>query len=393
MPTLDAEVARRKLSKRDAALATAIVYGTLRALNRVDAALDEHLDRPKKLDAWARAALRGGAFQILYMDRVPVRAVVHETVGVVKAKRGRLGGLANAVLRKLKRPDPIVAPQLDMPAWVVDAFALSEERTVAIRTASEPSIDLRASGDRDALIAVLKEKLTDAEVTVGTFEQTVHVRGGGDPRRWPGYTRGEFSVQEQGAQIIGALVDAQPGQRVLDACAGRGGKTLQLAGAMKGEGSITAVDLHEARVEQIESGMQRLGLKTPVSMETIDWTVGDGGLEPGFDRILVDAPCSGLGTLHRRPEILLRLKPEVLGEMATLQATILERVAPLLRPGGTLLYAVCSLAKKECDPETLSRFGTLEPLEGADPDGILRLGPWRDCDGYQIARVSRAGGI
>lgn len=385
MPTLDAEVERRKLSRRDAALATAIVYGTLRTLPKIDAVLNAHLDRPAKLDAWVRAALRGAAFQILYMDRVPVRAVVHETVGIVKAKRGRLGGLANAVLRKLQRPDPIVAPQLELPAWIATSFALPERRMQAIRDASEPGIDLRVSEDREGVIATLRQKLPEAEVRAGRFEQTIHVHGGGNPRRWPGYSKGRFSVQEQGAQIIGSLVGAQPGERILDACAGRGGKTLQLAEAMKGEGSITAVDLHEARVEQIAAAMKRLGLKTPVSVETIDWTVGDGGLAGGFDRILIDAPCTGLGTLHRRPEILLRLTPEDVGKMALLQKTILERVAPLLKPGGTLVYAVCSLARKECPADELRRLGELQSLEGMDPDGILRLGPWRGCDGYQIA--------
>lgn len=386
MPTLDAEVERRKLSKRDAALATAIVYGTLRTLPTIDAALDARLDKPKKLDAWVRAALRGGAFQILYLDRVPVRAVVHETVGVVKAKRGRLGGLANAVLRKLERPDPVVAPVLELPAWIAESFALSDSRMQAFRDAREPGIDLRAP-DRESVMAALAAKLPDADVRSGTFEQTIHVHGGGNPRRWPGYTKGRFSVQEQGAQVIGALVDAQPGERILDACAGRGGKTLQLAEAMRGEGSIVAVDLHEARVEQIAEGMKRLGLSTPVSVETIDWTVGDGGLEGGFDRILIDAPCTGLGTLHRRPEILLRLKPENVGEMATLQKTILERVAPLLKPGGTLVYAVCSLAKEECPADDLRKLGELQSLEGADEDRILRLGPWRGCDGYQVAAL------
>ena len=390
MPTLDAEVERRKLSKRDAALATAIVYGTLRTLPRLDAALDAHLDKPKKLDAWVRAALRGAAFQILYLDRVPVRAVVHETVGIVKAKRGRLGGLANAVLRKVERPDPIAAPTLELPEWIGPAFALSDERMEAIRNAGEPGIDLRAL-DREAVMKALREKLPDAEVRAGAFEQTVHVRGGGNPRRWPGYAKGRFSVQEQGAQIIGALVGAQPGERILDACAGRGGKTLQLAEAMKGEGSIVAVDLHEARAEQIPEAMKRLGLTTPVSVETIDWSVGDGGLEGGFDRILVDAPCTGLGTLHRRPEILLRLKPEDVGKMATLQKTILQRVASLLRPGGTLVYAVCSLAREECAVDELEQLGEILALEGADEDGILRLGPWRGCDGYQVALLRGNG--
>ncbi len=393
-PTLDAELRRAHLSDRDAALATAIVYGALRVLPELDAALDTHLDRPGGLDGWTRAAMRAAAYQIRHLPRVPARAAVHEAVALVKAKRGRLGALTNAVLRKLRRPADCAPPsRLAVPAWVADALrgslgAARAEAFTAARTLPPP-IDLRVETDRQALATELRA--AGVNVEPGRLPTALHTWGGGDPRRWPGYVEGRFAVQEQGAQWVGALAEAQPGERVLDACAGRGGKTAQLARAVGPGGMVVAVDLHEARVEQIPGELERLGLgDVPLETHTIDWRVGAGGLPEGsFDRIVVDAPCSGLGTIHRRPEILLRVGPREVEALARLQAQILARVRPLLRPGGRLLYAVCSPLDAE-GAEVARQVGLpLDPPAEPRPesDGGVRLGPWEDgCDGYQVFR-------
>lgn len=399
-PTLDAELTRAGLSERDAALATAIVYGTLRVLPELDAALDAHLARPEGLDAWTRAAMRAAVYQIRHLPRVPVRAAVHEAVGLVKAKRGRLGGLANAVLRKIPRPEDAGPPtRLAVPPWVADALrrSLGEARAEAFLAARPlpPPLDLRVDGDREALADELRR--VAAEVTPGRLPTALHVRGGGDPRRWPGYAEGRFAVQEQGSQWVGALAQARPGERILDACAGRGGKTAQLARAVGPGGAVVAVDLHEARVEQIPRELARLGLSdVPLETHTIDWRVGTGGLAEGsFDRVVVDAPCSGLGTIHRRPEILLRVRPADVEALARTQAAILRRVLPLLRPGGQLVYAVCSPLEAEGAAVAATVSLPVDPPKGpaapaVDADGAVRLGPWVDgCDGYQIFRWRR----
>jgi 16S rRNA (cytosine967-C5)-methyltransferase len=273
-----------------------------------------------------------------------------------------------------------------------------------------PPLDLRARVDRDELARVLREARPEGELELGLAEHALHARRVGDPRELPGYAEGRFVVQEQGAQLLGSLVGAQPGEHVLDACAGHGGKTLQLVEAVGPTGRVVATDLHEARLDRGTEERARLGLAdAPVESIAIDWTVGDGGLgeDPdvaargGFDRVLVDAPCTGLGTIHRRPELPLRAKWEDVVALAKIQRAILERVAPLVRPGGLLVYAVCSpLAEEgpaiaraltEANPE-------LEPtplaIAGArsDDDGVLRLGPWFDgCDAYQVAAWRRLG--
>jgi 16S rRNA (cytosine967-C5)-methyltransferase len=177
---------------------------------------------------------------------------------------------------------------------------------------------------------------------------------------------------------------------------GRVAWAVALADAVGPTGHVSAIEIHEARVEQIAPAFARLGLKTSLSAETVDLSVGTGGLEADFDHVLVDAPCSGLGTVHRRPEILLRLSADDLPELVELQRAITRNASRLVKPGGTLTYAVCSFAKDE----GVSAMSPLEDelktagfesvaLPGSDDDGWLRLGPWCDTDGYQVRQWKR----
>ncbi len=412
---LDAELVRSGADARDAGLATAIVYGTLRVLPDIDAVLGRHLRQPDKLDAWTRSALRAAAFQLLYLSRVPPYAVVDDAVSLVRGERGgRLGGLVNAVLRKVAaaRPDAPEPPALvRVPPWLASALStsLGQARADAFLCARglPPPIGLRVQTARtsvEALRDAIARARPEAQVRPSTFVPgALVVRGAGDPRTLPGWDEGWFAVQEEGAQAVGRLAGARPGERVADACAGRGGKTAQLAEAVGPEGHVTAIDLHERKLGRIGPELVRLGLPE-VSVEALDLTVGTGGLEGQFDRVLVDAPCSGLGTLHRRPELLLRVHAEDPARLAGVQRSILDHALALLRPGGTLVFAVCSPTREE-GVEVARSFEAAHPeLErppppwplpiAADADGVLRLGPWMegDCDGmdaYQVARWTR----
>lgn len=391
--TLDAEIRREQLDSRDAGLATAIVYGALRALPSIDEAIDAHA---KRTDAYVRAALRAAVFQLRYLERVPARAVVHETVELVRRERGRpVGGFVNAVLRKIARQSEGAEfeSRLELPRWAATALirSVGEARARAFLDAEgTPPMDLRVMGDVDATLAALGAVSPPLDVVRTDAPQSVRVRGGGDPRLLPGFEAGEFYVQELGSQHVVAAVGAQPGERIADACAGRGGKTLALARASGPTGSVTAIELHEARLEQIPELAARVGIATPIALETIDLSRGTGGL-PEFDRVLVDAPCSGLGTVHRRPEILLRLAERDLPALAKTQRTILQNAAKLVRPGGILVYAVCSFSDAEGPGAARTIDWPLEPIDGADEDGWLRLGPWREVptDAYQVARWRR----
>lgn len=413
-PTLDAEIRAAELSPRDARLATQIVYGALRMLPDIDERLDAQLSRGRP-DPFTFAALRGATYQALALSRVPSFAIVQETVALVKQKRGEgLGKLTNAVLRKVvaDRPEePATDIPLRVPGWVASSLrtGIGKERLARYLEHSErpPPLALRVRGERAAraaLFARIREAEPEAELYESELSPDVIMAWGvGDPRKLPGYDEGAFVVQDEGAGLVAKLVDAQPGERVLDACAGRGGKTLQLLEAVGPTGHVTAVDVHARKLEQLGNDRARLGYpSSQVTTATIDLSVGDGGLEGGFDRVLVDAPCTGLGTLRRRPEILLRLGPQDPERMAALQLRILRRAASLVKPGGILVFAVCSGTPEE--GRALVRnfeavFSGAQRLTEAvsqvsvscDGDGVFRIGPWLGREGscpdvYQVVR-------
>lgn len=400
---LDAEIAAAGLDPRDARLATEIVYGALRMLPVIDARLDRQLERGRP-EPFTLAALRAATYQALALDRVPSFAIVQETVSIVKQKRGEgLAKLTNAVLRRIVAERPTQSTKTDrgsLPDWIQASLreGLGDERAECFMALAQtrPPLTLRVRDrhDRDALLATLREAAPQAQLNPSALADDVIVTAGvGDPRRLPGYAEGRFVVQDEGAELVGRLVGAKPGEKVLDACAGRGGKTLQLLQQVGPTGQVTAIDLHARKLEQLEAELARLGYPAgTVAAETIDLSVGTGGLDPIYDRVLVDAPCTGLGTLRRRPEILLRLGPSDPDRMAQLQLRILRSAAALVRPGGTLVFAVCSGTPQEgagiasaieSELSWLRRVtsGVPEVSLSCDGDGVFRIGPWLSQEG------------
>ncbi len=410
-PTLDAELRRGSVSRADAALATQIVYGSLRAVPDLEAVLARHATRPIKVDDWTHAAMIGAVYQLLHLERVPSHAVVNDTVELVRAKRGkRVAGFTNAILRKVaaERPElPQLPSSVAVPRWLRDALRSSigvAQTDDLLKLGTEPpTIDLRARADidRNALAESILAAQPRASVSHAALSpHGLRVSGAADPRALPGYEEGAFAVQEEGAQLIGLLLGAQPGERVLDACAGRGGKTAQLLEAVGDSGTVVATDLHEHRLQQIAAEAQRLQLD-PARLETacVDWTVGKGAVRGEFDRVLVDAPCTGLGTLRRRPEILLRASPKDAARMGETQRRVVENAAALVRPGGILLYAVCSPLEEEGPgvieaadlPGLALQVGRASAVHSLyfGSDGGLDLGPWVQgagpwADAYRI---------
>ncbi len=415
---LDAELVQARLEERDARLATEIVYGSLRTLPVLDARIDQQLSRGRP-DPYVLATLRSATYQALYLSRVPDHAIVQESVNLVKHKRGEgMGRMTNAVLRRIvesRSKEALPNDKLHVPDWIEQSLVtgLGRERTDAFLNlpGGVPPLALRVRKgplELEAACESLREALSEASPGARIersvlASDTLLAWGVGDPRKLPGYAEGRFVVQDEGANLIGQLVGAKPAERILDTCAGRGGKTLQLLEAVGPSGHVTATDLHARKLSQLEAEVRRLGLPPDTSStETIDFSVGDGGISPGFDRVLVDAPCTGLGTLRRRPEILLRLVPRDPARLADLQLGILRRARKLVRPGGILVFAVCSASREE-------GYGVLERLEARDSgirrltnsvesvpltpdnDGVFRVGPWLGAAGalpdvYQVVR-------
>jgi 16S rRNA (cytosine967-C5)-methyltransferase len=418
---LDAELKRAGLEARDNALATEIVYGTLRVLPVLDERIIQVLTRADaRTDGFVRATLRTAAYQLAHLGRLPTHAIVDECVSQVRERRGpKLAGFVNAVLRKLAaaRPaDPQPPRSLALPKWVHESLleALGPERLVRLlqQHASAPALCLRSDRQRrEELQAQLTAAQPQAEIRPTSLSPLgLNLRRSGSPRALPGYKDGAFSVQEEGAQLVALAIAAQSGERVADICAGHGGKTTLLARQVGSSGSLVAVDQDERKLDAIPDELQRIGLAdVPLELHPVDLSVGTGGLPADFDRVLVDAPCTGLGTVLRRPELLLRLKPEDPARMSQLQLKILRSAAQLVKPGGLLAYAVCSPTREE-GPDVARAFGAEHPsfspvtealsalLPPPDHDAVLRIGAWLTAseetsapDAYQLVLWRRLG--
>lgn len=355
---LDAELRRAHgLDPRDAALATELVYGVLRTrawLEERIAALSAR--GRKKLDAEAQAHLDMGAYSIAFLDRIPTFAAVSEAVrGVSEATDPRVGGYANAVLRRLadevekKRPALEEAIAASAPGWLRGALrrALGRAGASAYLAAGPvpPPIGLclARAEERDAILARLHEAAPNAEIEPGRASpRAILVRGAGDVRKLPGEGT-DFIVQEEGSQVVALSLGTRAGERVLDACAGRGNKAFSLHHAVGSAGAVDAADLYAKKLETLAArGLAR-------ATYAVDWSVGPGDVPEGYDRVLVDAPCSGIGTLRRRPEIVQGREECDLAELSALQIAIARNAATRVRPGGRLVYAVCSVLREEAE--------------------------------------------
>ena len=356
---LDAEIYRGAPDPRDAGLATELVYGVLRTEGFLDERLAELAShRVYAPDPRVRAHLLMAAYSLSFLDRVPVFAAVSEAVAGVRAAGGpRAGGFANAILRKLSadlaaKGRPVLADAVVASAagWLRGALRRSLGRSGASAyLAAGPvpppiGLCLARGEDREAWIATLSAAVPDATLTAGAVSpRAILVRGAGDVRRLPGASTA-WIIQEEGAQVLTLLAGAHPGDRVLDACAGHGNKTWLLAQEVEPGGAVDASDLHPHKLEQLRRGPA--GARTRATYDT-DWTVTAGAVPEGYDLVLVDAPCSGIGTLRRRPEIGRRREMEDLARLAGLQVAITRRAATRVRDGGRLVYAVCSVLREE----------------------------------------------
>jgi 16S rRNA (cytosine967-C5)-methyltransferase len=388
---LDTELERSvQLEERDRGLATELVYGTLRLLRWIEQRLDRYAKRGVgKLDPRVRAELAIAAYQILVLTRVPAFAAVNEAVGAIRALRGdKVAGFANAVLRKLAgepRPTP---EDLGRAAFEGAAPAL---RDAIVRAVGEdgarkllgvhdlpPPLGLRIEdpGGREAWLARLREARPRASFELGRVSPLAIVaRSAGRVVDLDGFREGAWTPQEEGSQIVALALGAREGDVVLDACAGRGNKTGLFVRAVSSRGAADAADLHPSKLERLERELSRLGRGARATY-AVDWSVGTGDVTGPYDRVLVDAPCSGTGTLRRRPEILLRRVQGDIGELARLQRTILARAASLVRPGGRVVYAVCSVLREEAE----------DVVRGADALGLLAA-PFDAAPAIAIAGV------
>jgi 16S rRNA (cytosine967-C5)-methyltransferase len=411
------------------ALATEIVYGVLRRRGRLGRALGalatSGLD---KLEPRARIALYAGAYQILFLDRIPAYAAVNDAVEACKQAGGRgVGGFANALLRRLARdgepplPDAAADPAgyltaIGLPDWL--ARLLLAELPAAAAVAFGESVGraapvtLRANPrrtNRVELAARLTAERPGAVLTPSPIApDALNARSLAAPAATDAWRDGLFAIADAGAQIVAELCGAEPGERIMDACAGSGGKSAHLLALSGDRARVDAVDVSADKLDAAAESLRRLGLTggTPV---IADLTVPLADQTPRYHRILLDAPCSGLGVLRRHPETLLRRSPADIDALAERQLRMLSVVAPALLPGGLLIYAVCTFDRRECE-DVVAAFLRAHPrfsIENAaahagggvpwallaETSGAVRTWPQRDdADAFYAVRLRLSRG-
>ncbi len=417
------------LSRPDQALLRELATGILRWRGRLDYAIVQAANRPiHQLHPLVLDLLRLTAYQLLFLDRIPPRAAVNESVKLARARRlpPALTAFVNAVSRTLAAgikdlplPDPESAPvtalaaATSLPDWLaarwLDRLGREEAWNRAQAINLHPPLTIRVNTiliSREALTHVLQAEGVKTEpCRYSPLGLTIRSLGQ-PPFSLPSYQRGLWLFQDEGAQIATLLLQSRPGQQILEIGAGRGGKTTHLAQILTGQGHLLALDNSRTRLATLSRNLQHLGL-AEVDLLLAD-AAGSLPIQPNrlFDRILVDAPCSGLGVLRRHPELRWRREPGDFAHYAALQMAMLHQAAPYLRPTGLMLYITCTTETEE-NEAVVQDFLTSHPefslqtpaaalppqaQQFIDAQGYFRTLPERDClDGFFAAALIKEG--
>ncbi|MCX7918609.1 MAG: 16S rRNA (cytosine(967)-C(5))-methyltransferase RsmB [bacterium] len=411
---LDSALAKSTLSNRDKRLVTELVYGTIRHQGTIDWLIGQYANKSDKwISLKLKLILRLGAYQLLYLNKIPEFAAVHETVKLAKQSGlTKFAGVVNAVLRRLaEHRDRIEYPDktVDMvrylsvkyshPEWIIriflSQFGVSEtEHLLAVNNQPAP-ITLRVN-QLKCTVNQVEQLLTQANLDVVKHQYVSNAlqisRLPRSIQDLPGYQEGYFTVQDPASILVADLVHPKPGQTIVDLCAAPGGKATRLAELMQNQGKLFAIDLHPKKAKLIEQTAVRLGL-TNIKVIVADATRLNEIISEPVDAVLVDAPCSGLGVLRRKVDSRWRKQPTTIPELVRLQERLLESAYQILKPGGVLVYSTCTLTKEENELQ-VSRFLQLHPdmhlglAKGYLPSSAVEL---ITKEGYYLALPHKHG--
>ncbi len=419
---IDQELSHNQLQGPDRGLFAELVFGVLRRQGTLDHYLKQLVQQPlERLELPVLLLLRLGLYQLRYLDRVPSHAAVHATVELTNEILPRAKGLINGVLRSYLRqqesltlPDPARQPAAwlsaaySLPGWLAEQwlqqFPQNEAAGLAAASLEIPPLTLRVNALRTTRSALL-ERLHAAEFIAEPCRfapEGIQILQRCQITSLPGFNEGLFMVQDEASQLVAHLLAPQAGEQILDMCAAPGGKATHLAQLMNDQGCVTATDLNARRIRRICESAERLGLKS-IQAIAADALASDYLQGRQFDRILLDAPCSGLGVIRRNPEAKWRLTPTEISRCAARQRQLLHAAAARLKPGGVLVYATCSTAVEEDEAiikDFLSRHPEFVVENGAqllpewadlfDNSSYLRAWPHRHgTDGFFAARLHR----
>ena len=423
----------RRIGGRERAQAQRLAYGAVQRRGTTDAAIAELADRaPRMLDPPVIAALRLGLYELLFADGTPDHAAVDQAVELVKrAGAAHASGLVNAVLRRAVRERDQLTAQLlgddstpelaavahSAPLWLARMWweELGGESARSLLAAcnlpAEVAFRLDGGGDRDSMIASLAESGVEASGAEGAWPlapaESIVVDGRTGEEVPARVAAGELTPQSRGSAAVVEVLGPRPGDHVLDLCAGPGIKTGQIAERMEDRGEAISIELDAARAGEVADQARRLGLR---GVTVIEADATEMPLAPGFDRVLVDAPCSDLGALASRPDARWRKSPRQIERVVEVQDKVLRTAAGMLRPGGVLVYSTCTISRRENEERVAallaaSAAGELPPLSAEDlgerapglasplDSRFLQLRPDRDrTTGFFIARLKRDDG-
>ncbi|HUI63216.1 MAG TPA: 16S rRNA (cytosine(967)-C(5))-methyltransferase RsmB [Bacteroidota bacterium] len=417
---LDIELKSPDLSDVDKGLLTELVHGVLRWQNRLDWVLNgfSHGNFSKS-EINIKNTLRVALYQVLFLDRIPHAAAVNEGVEFIKRIRGeKPAGLVNAVLRNIIRniegiryppaeEDQVqyLAVYYSHPQWMVKRwaarFGIEETKKLLIANNERPSLALRINKLKIEPGMFLRQlEQQEIEYTGSSHvDYFVRVKGLARIGQMELFRNGMFTVQDESAALPCLLLSPKPGERVIDLCAAPGGKTTNIAEIMKNEGEVIAVDKYEAKLSLIRASCERLGLRN-VSLRAADATMLEA---EAADKVLLDVPCSGLGVLMKKPDIKWKRDVSDILKLTRIQTSLMENAAPLVKPGGALVYCTCTMEPEE-NQQIVRTFLERHPefaLENAqayvshdlvNAEGFVETYPHRhDMDGSFAARLVKRG--
>lgn len=415
---LKAQLHRDGLTGADAALCSRMVYGVLQNQLLLDYYLGAYCtQRTEHLQPPLLEILRLGAYQILYLDKVPDYAAVNQSVELARLfKRGSAAGLVNAVLRKVSQhkhdlpaipdKDPLRALSIrySHPRWLVKRLlpVLGEEETEQYLRINNSVAPMTVQVNTLKTTAVqLRQELEASGVSVREHSWVpgcLELSGTGDLSALSAFTEGHFLVQDPAASLVAPAAQILPGQRVLDVCAAPGGKSFSAAMAMGDVGTIVSCDLHESKLSRIREGAARLGISC-LETAAVDGRRFKAEWENAFDTVLVDAPCSGLGIIRKKPDVRYK-KADDLFALPVIQSALLENACRYVRPGGLLVYSTCTILPEENQqitdaflaehPDFSREALSLPQPVGTVEEGQITLWPQRhETDGFYICRMRR----
>jgi 16S rRNA (cytosine967-C5)-methyltransferase len=361
---LNKMIEKHQLSSKDVGLLTEIVYGTIQRRDTLDYFLSPFLKKPSKLEVWVKVLLRLSLYQMLYLDRVPDRAAIYEAVEIAK-KRGHKGiaSMVNGVLRAVQREgvpslekiaDPVerLAVETSHPIWLVKRwvkqFGMDEARKMCETNLLPPEQTARVNIARITVEeAIERLRQEGVEVTNGDVAPEAIKAVKGNLAHTLAYKEGYLTIQDESSMLVAKALGAKENEYVLDSCAAPGGKSTHIAELMHNTGQVVSLDIHDHKVKLIQEQAERLHL-TNIQTKVLDSRkVSEYFEKESFDKILVDAPCTGFGVLRRKPDIKYAKTENDIRQLAKIQREILAAVAPLLKKGGILVYSTCTIDQEE----------------------------------------------